>query len=203
MKVATTSGLRSSVLTLNCLYTVVHVVSARRAFGLLWKGLAEVVNVEEGTYFTYDFQSWREVSELRIALDEREERDDWVCAVNFEIQVPRVIRLLRYDRIPRSVVKFNRRNILLRDENRCQYCATRFSSHNLSLDHVTPRSRGGRTTWENVVCACLKCNVRKGGRTPQEAGMKLRRRPTKPKRNPGLVHHLSSRKYECWRNFLD
>ena len=203
MSGTTTSGLQASVLTLNKLYTVIHVVSARRAFGLLWKGAAEVVNVEEGSYFSYDFRSWREISELRIALDEREERDDWVRAVNFEIQVRRVIRLLRYDRIPRSAVKFNRRNILLRDENHCQYCGRRFSAHSLSLDHVIPRSRGGQTTWENVVCACLRCNVRKGGHTPQEAGMKLQRRPFKPKRNPILAHQLSSRKYECWRNFLD
>lgn len=191
-----------NVLTLNRYYAAIHVVTARRAFGLLVKGHAEVVNVEDGSYMCYDFESWREVSELRVALQERCETEDWVRAVSFEIQVPRVIRLLNYDRVPRNVVKFNRRNVFLRDEHRCQYCLKRFSTQNLSLDHVMPRSRGGETSWENVVCACMRCNVRKGGRTPQEAGMQLHCRPAKPQRNPVLSYQLSSQKYECWRNFV-
>lgn len=203
MSFVMTSALQSNVLTLNRLYAVVHVVSARRAFGLLWKGQAEVINVEEGSYFSYDFETWREVSELRTELEDRQESDDWIRAVNFEVQVPRVIRLLRYDRVPRSVVKFSRRNVFLRDGNCCQYCKNKFGTHHLSLDHVIPRSRGGETSWENIVCACLKCNVRKGGRTPKEAGMKLSRCPFKPKRNPVLAHQLNSGKYDCWSRFLD
>jgi 5-methylcytosine-specific restriction endonuclease McrA len=105
--------------------------------------------------------------------------------------------------VPRNVVKFNRRNVFLRDENQCQYCGKKFGTNHLSLDHVIPRSRGGPSTWDNIVCACLKCNVRKGGRTPQEAGMRLYRLPSKPSRSPSLAHQLSSRKYAAWRNFLD
>ena len=100
--------------------------------------------------------------------------------------MPRVIRLLTYDRLPRQKVKFNRRNIFARDGNRCQYCGKRFATSELSLDHVVPRSRGGRATWENIVCACLKCNVRKGGRTPREAGMRLIREPVEPRTSPSL-----------------
>jgi 5-methylcytosine-specific restriction endonuclease McrA len=196
------AAMQSNVLALNRLYLAIHVVSVRRAFCLLWKGMAEVINVEDGAYMAYDFESWREISELKLEFSENGEADEWILAVNFQIQVPRVIRLLDYDRVPRSSVKFSRRNIFLRDENCCQYCTRKFSAHNLSLDHVLPRSRGGQTSWENVVCACLKCNVRKGGRTPQEAGMKLQQKPVKPKRNPMLVHQLSSQKYACWRSFL-
>ena len=202
MRVGPSTALQSNVLALNRMYLAIHVISVRRAFCLLCKGMAEVVNIEDGSYMTYDFDGWREISELRIALEEQQESEDWLSAVNFPIQVPRVVRLLNYDRIPKSPVKFSRRNIFLRDENRCQYCEKKFSTHHLSLDHVIPRSRGGETSWENIVCACRKCNVRKGGRTPLEAGMALRSTPAKPKRNPILSHQLGTKKYACWNNFV-
>lgn len=196
-------ALQSSVLALNRLYLAIHVISVRRAFCLLWKGMAEVVNVEDGAYMAYDFETWREISELKLAMDELQDSEECVRAVNFAVQVPRVVRLLHYDRPPSHAVKFSRRNVFLRDGNRCQYCNRKFSSSNLSIDHVIPRSRGGGTHWENVVCACLKCNVRKGGRTPHEAGMKLTRRPTRPKRNPVLSYKLSTPKYAVWEKFLE
>ncbi len=198
-----TPAIQANVLALNRAYAPVHVVSVRRAFTLLYKGLAEVVHVEEGQYLSFDFHSWREHSELRTELQDASEWDDWIRTVSFAIQVPRIIRLLDYDRVPRSSVKFNRRNVFLRDENRCQYCGKKYGTSHLSLDHVFPRSRGGPSTWENIVCACLRCNVRKGGRTPQEAGMKLFRPPFKPARSPALSHQLASRKYAAWKNFLD
>jgi 5-methylcytosine-specific restriction endonuclease McrA len=184
----------------------IHVVTARRAFCLLYRDLAEVIHLEHhranGTiYANYDFQSWREISELRAEL--KETHEDWIRSVNFEIQVPRVIRLLDFDRIPKQRVHLTRRAVLARDGNLCQYCGRRFPNHQLSLDHVTPRSRGGTTTWDNVVCACLKCNVKKGGRTPREAKMRLVSRPAKPKRNPMLLLKLSNPKYESWKVWLD
>lgn len=203
MAVGPSTAMQSSVLVLNRLYMAIQVMSVRRAFCLLCKDLAEVVNVENGTYVSYDFQSWREVSEWKASIEGRKEHDDWIRAVNFEIQVPRVIRLLRYDQFPKNVIKFNRRNIFLRDENRCQYCGHRFPTQQLSLDHVVPRSQGGLTNWENIVCACLRCNVRKGGRTPHEAHMRLKRRPVKPRRSPMLSHQLTCVKYESWKQFLD
>lgn len=196
------TAIQSSVLALNRYYMAIHVISAKRAFCLLWKGTAEVINVEDGLYMAYDFESWRSLCELRLEGQRRGEEEDWIHAVSFPVQVPRVVRLLHYDRIPREVVKFNRRNVFLRDQNRCQYCQKRFSPKNLSLDHVVPRSHGGPTTWENIVSACLKCNVRKGGRTPQEAGMQLVQTPTRPKRNPLLSHRVGQKKYRCWQNFL-
>jgi len=203
MNAGPSAAMQSSVLVLNRYYTAIQVMSVRRAFCLLWKRLAEVITVEEGTYVAYDFESWLEVSDWKVQMEDRGEHEDWIQGVNRQIQVPRVIRLLGYDRFPRNSVKFNRRNIFLRDENRCQYCNHKFPTHLLSLDHVMPRSRGGLTTWENIVCACLTCNVRKGGRTPLEAGMKLAQRPVKPKRSPTLTHQVSSVKYASWRTFLD
>lgn len=191
-----------SVLALNRNYVAIHVLPVPRAFSLLWKGSAEVVNVEQNQYLTYDFDGWREISELKAALEEREDTDDWIRTVQFEIQVPRIIRLLSYDRIPRNTVKFNRRNVFLRDGHCCQYCEQRFPRHQLSLDHVHPRSRGGEDSWENVVCACLSCNVRKGGRTPQEAGMELKTIPVKPKRSPLISQQITQQKYASWGKFV-
>ena len=98
---------------------------------------------------------------------------------------------------------FNRRNIFARDANQCQYCGKRFVTSELSLDHILPTCRGGGTSWENLVCACVKCNVRKGGRTPYEAGMKLIRKPVRPKSSPILTIKLGNPKYASWKTFLD
>lgn len=196
------SSLDASVLVLNKMYMAIHIISVRRAFILLCKDLAEVVSHEEGQFATYDFASWREVSEFR-ARHFRQRDDDWVRTVNTEIQAPRIIRLLHYERLPKQTVKFNRRNIFARDNNQCQYCGRKFPTSELSLDHVVPRSQGGQSTWENIVCACLECNVRKGGRTPREAHLTLIRKPERPKRSPLLNLKLSNRKYESWKTFLD
>ncbi len=196
------SALDASVLVLNKLFMAVHIISVRRAFCLLCKDLAEVVSLEDGQFATYNFATWREVSEFR-AQNFREADDDWVRTVNSRIQVPRVIRLLGYEKLPKATVKFNRRNIFARDNNQCQYCGRKFPTPELSLDHVIPRSQGGRSTWENIVCACVNCNVRKGGRTPKQAHMTLIRKPEKPKRSPLLNLKLTHRKYQSWRTFLD
>jgi len=202
MQSSVTSALDASVLVLNKLFMAIHIVSVRRAFTLLCKDIAEVVSMEGGQFATYDFATWRELSEYR-ARNFREVDDDWVRTVSSEIQAPRVIRLLSYDKLPRQTVKFNRRNIFARDNNQCQYCGKRYPTSELSLDHIVPRSRGGTSTWENVVCACVGCNVRKGGRTPKEAHMHLVRKPEKPKRSPMLNLKLTHRKYQSWKTFLD
>ena len=202
MNVPHYSALEASVLVLNKMFMAVHVISVRRAFCLLFKDLAEVVTLEDGQYTTYDFATWREVSEYR-AKHFRQEDDDWVRTPTAEIQAPRVIRLLTYDKLPKQTVKFNRRNIFARDGNQCQYCGKRFPTSELSLDHVIPRSQGGATTWENIVCACVDCNVKKGGRTPRQAHMALIRKPEKPKRSPLLNLKLTQKKYQSWASFVD
>ena len=195
------SALNSHVLVLNKHYAAVRVISAKRAFTMLFKELAEIISVEDDEYVSYDFVSWREVSEYRAKY--QREHNDWIRCVRFELAVPRIIRLLAYDRLPRQSVKFNRRNIFARDSNRCQYCGKKFPTSELSLDHVKPRSKGGETSWTNIVCCCVDCNVRKGGRTPSEARMKLIAEPIKPKRSPVVTLRLNSQKYASWRQFLD
>ena len=126
-----------------------------------------------------------------------------VLAVVGELAVPRVIRLLTYDRVPKTRVRLNRRNLFARDGSRCQYCGRKFKTCDLSIDHVVPRSRGGRTEWGNVVCACLACNVKKGGRTPSEARMRLVKKPKRPKFSPVITLRAGSPKYRSWKQFLD
>jgi 5-methylcytosine-specific restriction endonuclease McrA len=195
------TGLDSKVLVLNKLYMAVRVVSARRAFILLAKELAEVIHVDEGKYLNYDFSSWQEVSAYQQEFER--ERHDWVRTVRAEIAVPRIIRLLGYDRLPAQAVKLNRRNLFARDRNQCQYCGKHFPTADLSIDHVLPRAQDGGESWENLVCACLWCNARKGGRTPTQAGMKLIREPRKPRRNPLISLRLGNEKYQSWKAFLD
>jgi len=192
--------LTSNVLVLNKYYMAVHVTDVKRAFCLLFKELAEVVTYEDNTYLSYDFESWVEISQLR---DRFPVEDDYVRTVQYHIRVPRIIRLLFYDRLPRQSVKLNRRNIFARDENRCQYCGKRYPTSELSIDHIVPRSRGGRSIWDNLVCACVACNVRKGGRLPQEVGMRLIRKPVRPQRSPVLHLKLGNPKYQSWKTFLD
>ncbi|MCG8451450.1 MAG: HNH endonuclease [Pirellulales bacterium] len=201
MSTAHVSGLSASVLVLNRQYMAVHVVGVRRAVGLLLSQLAEVIHIEDGQYGNYDFESWREMSELKAEYKEPDE--DWVRSVNFEFCVPRVLRLLYYDRLPKQKVRLNRRNIFARDANHCQYCGKRFATSELSLDHVVPTCMGGEESWENLVCACVKCNVRKGGRTPKQAGMKLICKPVRPKCSPMLTIKLGNPKYASWKTFMD
>jgi len=197
----TPSSLTSSVLVLNRSFVAVHVTNVRRAVTLLFRQLAEVVHIEQGQFAAHSLESWRELSQLRSAF--RTPDEDWVRGVGFDLQAPRVIRLVACDRGPRQGLRFNRRNVFARDGNQCQYCGRGFPTSELSLDHVVPRSRGGITSWENIVCACVGCNVRKGGRTPHEACMQLIRQPVKPRRSPLLSVKLGNPKYESWRSFVD
>ncbi|MHC4456427.1 MAG: HNH endonuclease [Planctomycetota bacterium] len=195
------SGLDCNVLVLNKHYMAIRIIGAKRAFSLLFRELAEVVSLEDGKYSNYNFDSWCQISQFKRNFEA--DGHDWVSTVNFYIAVPRIIRLLFYDRLPRSEVKFNRRNIFARDKNSCQYCGKRYPTTELSLDHVIPRSRGGKSIWTNVVCSCTKCNIKKAGRTPKLAGMTLVKKPVKPKHNP-LVHiHLGHQRYRSWKQFLD
>lgn len=194
------SPLNSSVLVLNRFYLAVHIVAARRALSLLYSEHAEVIHLEDGQYSNYDFSSWRELSELLST--EKQEHDDWIRGVGFELQIPRVIRLNDYSRKPKLSLRLTRRNLFARDSHTCQYCGDAFSQSDLSIDHVKPRSRGGGTSWDNVVCCCLRCNSKKGDRTPVEAGMKLISVPRRPSQNPLLTLKLLNPKYRVWLSFI-
>src|SRR3954447_5814218 len=199
--------LGANVLVLNKYYQAIRVINVRRAFSLLCREQAEVIHIEndaatgKSQWQNLNFSDWQELSQLKAEFEPDE--FDWIHTVRFQIAVPRIIRLLGYDKLPRQDVKFNRRNIYARDSSRCQYCGKKFPTTELSLDHVTPKSQGGRSSWENIVCCCVKCNVKKGGRTPDQAHMHLITKPHKPKRSPVINIRLADERYSSWKQFLD
>ena len=135
-----------------------------------------------------------------IASHDREVR-----AVSFSLRLPSVIRLLRYVRIKKrfDYVPFSRANIYARDQHRCQYCNAHHATQDLTFDHVIPVSQGGRKDWENIVTCCIKCNRKKGGRTPAQAGMHLRRLPRKPYKAPAVRIAFGLRNApESWRDYV-
>jgi 5-methylcytosine-specific restriction endonuclease McrA len=192
------AGLSANVLVLNKLYHPIHVTSARRAFVLLYKNDAEAITLADERLVGFDFSAWIEHSTRAGTTED----DDFVATVSMNVRVPRIVRLLDYERFPIGRVNFSRRNVLARDEYRCQYCGHRASVRELTLDHVIPRSRGGKHCWTNVVAACYRCNDRKGRLTPREANMHLLREPVAPKRSPEIKRKLEEKKYGIWRMFL-
>ena len=199
-----TIALESSVLVLNKFYAAVHVVNVKRAFAMLCKESAEVVSIDDGQYNSYDFTSWVDVSAFKAECElPDEERYDSIKTFSLEIRVPKIIRLVVYDKLPKATIKFNRKNIFARDKNKCQYCGKKVPTSELSLDHVIPRTQGGTSNWKNIVCACTNCNKRKGGRRPEEAGMRLICKPVKPNHCPIIQLKLGSNKYNSWKQFLN
>jgi 5-methylcytosine-specific restriction endonuclease McrA len=185
--------LTSSVLVLNQAYFPINVTSLKRAFTLLYIGMAKAVDEQ---YQTFNFDSW---SELSAAT-----HHDTIGLVDRVIRVPRVIILQACARMPQRGVRFSRRNIMLRDKHQCQYCAQSLRTEELNLDHVVPRVAGGQTTWENMVTSCHRCNRHKGGRTPAQAHMKLIRKPFRPTSLPFLDFGSAQRlRYSEWRPYLN
>ncbi len=196
----TQSVLDTNALVLNRFYMAIRVINVRRALTLLYRECAEVIDSDAGQYVSYDFESWCELGQLTSV--DKQPGEEYIQAVGFELQVPRIVRLTRFDRMPLQTVRFNRRNLFARDHHTCQYCGRTEPTHKLSLDHVIPRSHGGPTTWENIVCCCLRCNSRKGGRTPKQARMQLLSQPTKPRVSPLLVQSINDPRYESWKTFI-
>ncbi len=183
-----------SVLVLNKHYQPIHITNARRAFSLLYLGVAQVIDEQ---FRTFDFTSWSELS-AEVGAG-----DDVVQTIDRVIRVPRVIILQLYDRIPKTKVRFSRHNIYMRDGNTCQYCGESLPRTELNLDHVVPRAQGGRTTWENVVCCCIDCNLTKGARTPEQAALRLLKQPVRPRWTPTFRTGTDRVRYREWRPFLD
>lgn len=132
-----------------------------------------------------------------------EELDETIRSPSVTMQMPSVVREVKKARMRKVSVKFSRQNVLLRDGHTCQYCNTVFEARALNYDHVLPRSRGGKTDWENIVMACYVCNAKKADRTPTEAGMKLLRTPRKPDWLPIVSKRFDLMTVpEKWRPYL-
>jgi 5-methylcytosine-specific restriction endonuclease McrA len=185
--------LTSRVLILNRSWVAVNVATVRRAIGLVYRGMARVVDTE--SYKTYDFMDW--------AQNGNGNGHPAIRGVSVNFREPEVILLTAFNGRHIREIKFSRRNIFERDQHTCQYCGRRFERANLTLDHVVPRSRGGRTTWDNVAVCCVRCNTRKGDRTPAEAGMHPVRTPCKPHWASFVGMRLTRLDSTAWRKFLN
>ena len=187
----------SDVLVLNRSFFAVQIISWRRALSLVYLDHARVVDDE---YRTYTFDDWRELSAM-IAKDP----SGYVHTPTFRMAIPDVISLRYFDGLPKSEVKFTRRNIYEHYAYKCAYCGHRYSTAELNLEHVVPRSRGGKTDWTNVITSCIPCNLRKGNRLPEEAGMKLLVQPSKPQwtGTAAMCFRPGFRLKSSWQRFID
>jgi 5-methylcytosine-specific restriction endonuclease McrA len=177
-------------LVLNRNWQPVGVASVARSLTLVAAERARIVDPADFQQYT-----WADWAKLIP-----QEQELFVQSVTFRIRVPEVITLTEYDRVPTNTVTFSRRNIFKRDRYTCQYCHTQLHSEELTIDHVIPRSRGGISTWENCVLACLPCNKRKADRTPTEARMPLRKAPVRPAWQPLYARHEV--RMESWSKFV-
>jgi len=186
-------------LVLNKNWQPLHATTVKEAIALVAKGSARII--ESGTYQPHDLMSWADVSKAKIRYS-----DAVIHSARISIVAPEVILLTRYDGQGERSVVFSRRNLFKRDKYCCQYCNKQFRSENamkdLTIDHILPRSRGGKSSWENCVLACVDCNKRKANRTPDEAKMTLRRDPKKPKWS-AFDHIGPGRRFDSWKAFLD
>jgi 5-methylcytosine-specific restriction endonuclease McrA len=186
------------VLVLNRNWQAVNIVGVRRAFSLLCQDHARVLNTRDGDFAPMEAADWIGYSESTGPHPEHEV----IHTVRIQILIPKVLLLRTYDRLPVSEVKFNRENIFIRDNYTCQYSGKRCRASDLTLDHVIPRERGGRTTWENIVACRRDINSLKANRLPHEAGLKLIRKPVKPRWRPFPAVAAASGIEREWRSFL-
>jgi 5-methylcytosine-specific restriction endonuclease McrA len=187
----------SDVLVLNRNFYAVHIANWQRALSLVYAEHARVVDEE---YRTYNFDDWREVSQII-----HDHPSGYVTTPTFRIAIPEVIVLQRYDKMPVGEVKFTRRNIYEHYGHRCCYCGHKFNTQELNLEHVLPKSRGGKTDWSNIVTSCVPCNLRKADKLPEEAHMKLLIKPTKPRwrGSASLVLKAPFKMKASWQRFID
>ncbi len=185
------SVLSQHSLVLNRSWLAIATTPVLRALGLLYSGAAKAIRPD--TYELHGFDSW---ADLAVHPDEPH-----VKTVRLTIRIPEVIVLTNYDGVPVQTVVFTRRNIYKRDRNTCQYCGVRPGTSELTIDHIMPRSRGGKSTWENCVLACVRCNRRKADRTPHEAGLRLARPPVRPQWAPTLGVPVA-RVRQSWAKFV-
>ena len=192
------TGLTYKVLVLNRLWQAVNIVGAQRAFSLLLQDHAQVIDTGDGSFQVMNAAEWLELS----ALEQPAAHEPYVQTVRLRVRVPKVLLLRSYDKLPMQEVRFTRDNLFERDRYRCQYCVNNFAEHELNMDHVIPRAKGGRTSWENIVTSCIPCNTRKANRLPHQASMHLMKKPERPRWRP-FISSLIDQNYDSdWDHFI-
>lgn len=185
------SALTMPVLVLNKNWTPIRITTARKALSKLLKGSARAVTSD---FSVYDFASWMELAKQKDSA--------YVVTAMTYVNVPDIILLAKYGEIPKRVLTFSRANIFRRDKNTCQFCGVTPGTSELTIDHVIPRSRGGKSTWLNCVVACIKCNRKKADHLLEEVGMKLARKPIRPEWTPRIVLQRVKNTPDNWSKFV-
>ena len=182
--------LQRPTLVLNRNWQAVGVAPVARSLVLVWNDKARVVDPAD--YQQYAWEDWAKLSPR--------DGEPYIQSVRVRLRVPEVVTLVRYDRLPAAAVTFSRRNVFKRDRFTCQYCGTQPGSEELTIDHVVPRAQGGTSSWTNCVLSWLACNKRKADRTPDQAGMKLRKEPVRPTWRP--LYATGETRIESWSKFV-
>lgn len=186
--------LQRSALVLNRHWAPIQTTTVQTAISLVAKGSALII--DPVTFETHDLLSWSDVSRSKAEF-----QDALIRSPRLALVVPEVIVLKTYEGRGERAVVFSRRNLFKRDHYACQYCGDQPGPSELTIDHVLPRSKGGYSRWENCVLACVACNMRKADRTPEQAGMKLRKTPRKPSWK-ALAQFPPRERRESWDQFL-
>lgn len=191
--------MKNPILILNKSWIPVRVSTFRRALKKVCNERARFVDHE--SYCLFYWGEWLD----KFSMSHKQSlysNYPVIKGINFSVRQPEVVVCNIYNNIPKTNLKLTRRNLLVRDNFRCQYCGTRVGSREATIDHVMPRSRGGLNTWKNLVISCIKCNVSKGNKTPQETGILLRTTPKKPRWNP-LYALLNKKRPKSWDKFIN
>ena len=144
----------------------------------------------------YGFEDW-------LVFSEMEDDYPFVYTVSSRIAVPEIITLKRYNKLPQREVKYSRQTIFQRDNYTCAYCGGDFQRSDLTIDHIDPKSKGGRSSWKNTISSCRKCNARKADKTLKQANMALLFKPKKPKWISPLAHIRRDHPCKSWKPYLD
>ncbi len=194
--------LQDPVLELNKAWAPKKIITAMRAVVKMMTDKSYAVETKNMTFQKYSMQEWIEYS--RECFEKEPEKHDWINCIGFQLMIPAVIVTSSEGTLRRNKAKLSRRNIYRRDKNTCQYCGKKMITEDVTLDHVTPKVRGGGFSWENIVCACQPCNARKADRTPAEAGMRLLSVPTTPKDTIAMELPREPKSLKtCWKHFID
>ena len=185
------------ILVMNRSWVPIAVTTVRRGMSLVFREHAKIVDAE--SFEVYSWDQWLELRSASKSFDDVP-LSGYINTVNLRIELPQVIVLSRYNGMPNRMVPFSRRTLFKRDQNECQYCGIKPGVRSLSIDHIMPSSRGGTTDWMNCVVSCVKCNVKKGNKTPEEAGITLLRNPFRPTLAEGLG--IGRNVPDAWKKFI-
>lgn len=182
------------VLILNKHWVPVHIVDYKKVINILYQEQGHALDRD---YIAYTFNDWLRFSEHNASDYAK------LHSPSMTIALPEIVVLTKYDRLPQRDVKYSRENVFMRDKFKCQYCGGKFTYRELTIDHVVPKSLGGRSIWSNVVACCKPCNGTKADRRPEECGMKLIHKPVPPRWFNPLMRYGYDHICKSWKRFMD